>query len=55
MHSPKNKYMITCGRREFAFETDVAGTGSTEGYKYLSLQVAFGNVILSAGVLWEDD
>ena len=33
----------------------VADTGSTEGYNPLSLQVALGNVMLPAGVLWEDN
>jgi len=47
--------MITCGRGELAFETNVAGAGSTEGYDHFSRQVAFGNVMLPAGVLWEDD
>jgi len=47
--------MIKCGRGEFTFETNIADTGSTEGYNHLSLQVALGNVMLPAGVLWEDD
>jgi hypothetical protein len=47
--------MITCGRGEFTFETNVADTGSTEGYNRLSLQVALGNVMLPAEALWEDN